>query len=65
MSLLSIILVLVVIGILLWLIETYAPISPTMKKIIDAIVVIGIVLWLLQILGILDAANQVRVQPVR
>ena len=49
MSLLSIALVLVVIGILLWLVNTYIPMDAKIKKILNVVVVVFLVLWLLGI----------------
>ena len=65
MSLITIVIALIVVGVLLWLMETYVPMNVTIKRIIEAIVIIVVVLWLLQVFGILNAANQVRVEPIR
>ena len=51
-SLVQIILVLVVIGVVLYLINTYLPIHPAIKTVIIAIVVIALCLWLLSFAGI-------------
>jgi hypothetical protein len=51
MSLLYIVIVLIVIGIALWLINTYVPMDAKIKKIINIIVVIVVVIWLLRALG--------------
>jgi hypothetical protein len=55
MDLLSVVLVLVVVGVLLWLINTYVPMQPTIKSILNAVVIIVVVLWLLRAFGLLDA----------
>jgi hypothetical protein len=65
MSLIGLVIVLIVIGVLLWLLETYIPMNPTIKRIIDAVVIIVVVLWLLQVFGVLNAATAVQVQPIR
>jgi hypothetical protein len=52
MNLLSIVLVLIVVGVLLWLATTYIPMDGTLKKIIIALVVIVVVLWLLTQFGV-------------
>ena len=49
MSLISLVLVLIVIGVLLWLINTYIPMDAKIKKIINAVVVVAVVLWVLGI----------------
>ena len=53
MSLVTIVIALVVVGVLLWLINTYIPMEGTIKSILNAVVVIGVVLWLLNVFGIL------------
>lgn len=52
MSLISLILVLVIVGVCLYLIEAYIPMSPPIKTVIRVVVVIVLVLWLLQLFGI-------------
>jgi hypothetical protein len=54
-DLLSIVLVLVVVGVVLWLINTYIPMQGTIKSILNIVVVIVVVLWLLQVFGLLGA----------
>ncbi len=61
MSLVSIILTLIVIGILLWLVNSYIPMDGKIKSILNAVVVIAVVLWLLQAFGVLGALNGVHV----
>jgi len=52
MSLIGLALLLILIGVGLYLIETYIPMSPPIKVIVRVVVVIGLVLWLLQIFGV-------------
>ena len=61
MSLLSIILVLIVVGVLLWLVNNYIPMDSKIKGILNAVVVILVVLWLLQAFGVLGSLNSVQV----
>jgi len=53
MSLISLLVVLIVVGVILWLINTYIPMDAKIKKILNAVVVIVVILWLLQAFGIL------------
>lgn len=55
MPLLTIVLVLIVVGVLLWLINTYIPMQGTIKGLLNAVVVIAVVIWLLQAFGLLDS----------
>lgn len=57
MPLLQVVMILIVVGVLLWLVNSYIPMQATMKKILNAVVVIAVVLWLLNIFGVLDALN--------
>jgi hypothetical protein len=61
MSLISLVVVLIVVGVLLWLVNTYIPMAQPIKTIINVVVIIAVVLWLLSAFGILGDANAVRV----
>jgi len=52
MSLFGLIFVLVVIGVVLYLIETYIPMAPPIKLILRIVVVALVILWLLQIFNV-------------
>lgn len=58
MPLLTILLVLIVVGVVLWLINTYIPMQRTIKNILNAVVVIVLVIWLLQVFGLLDSLKK-------
>lgn len=61
MPLLTVIIVLVVIGVLLWLLNTYLPMDAKIKQILNIVVVIAVVLWLLSVFGVLGSIGRVRV----
>lgn len=61
MGLISLVIVLIIIGILLWLIETEIPMNPTIKRIIRIVVILAVCFWLLQVFGILPDLNAIRV----
>ena len=61
MSLLQVLLVLVVVGVLLWLVNSFIPMPGTIKSILNAIVVICVVVWLLNVFGLLDNLSKIRV----
>ena len=61
MSLVTIVVVLIVVGVLLWLVNTYIPMDGKIKSILNAVVVIVVVLWLLQAFGLIGSLNSVRV----
>ena len=51
MPLVYIVLVLVVVGVGLWLINTYIPMAGSIKTILNAVVVVAVVIWVLQAVG--------------
>jgi hypothetical protein len=55
MSILTIVIVLVVVGVLLWLVNSYIPMDATIKKVLNIVVIIGVVLWLLKAFGLFSA----------
>lgn len=61
MPLLQVVLVLIVVGVLLWLVNTYIPMAGSIKSILNAVVVIVVVLWLLNVFGLLDNLTRLRV----
>ena len=61
MSLITICIVLIVVGLLLWLVNTYIPMQGTIKSILNAVVIIVLIIWLLQAFGILGSLGNVRV----
>jgi len=52
MPLLQILLVLIVVGVLLWLVNSFIPMARPIKSILNAVVVILVVLWLLNVFGL-------------
>lgn len=61
MSLISLVIVLIVVGVLLWLMNSQIPMDANIKKIINIVVIIAVVLWLLQVFGLLGAIDAVHV----
>lgn len=53
MSIISIVISLIVVGVLLWLINTYLPMDGKIKTILNVVVVIGVVIWILQATGMM------------
>lgn len=54
MSILTILLVIIVVGVLLWLVNRFIPMQGTIKSIFNAVVIILLVLWLLSAFGVID-----------
>jgi len=64
MSLISLVVTLIVVGVLLWLINTYLPMDGKIKKILNVVVVIAVVLWLLAAFGVLGHGGDIRVPRI-
>lgn len=54
MSLISIVVILIIIGVVLWLINTYIPMARPIKTILNVVVIIAVILWLLSVFGIFN-----------
>jgi hypothetical protein len=65
MSLTSLVVTLIVVGVLLWLVNTYIPMDGKIKKILNIVVVICVVIWVLYAFGILNHGGDIRVPQVR
>jgi hypothetical protein len=63
MSLISVVIALIVVGVLLWLINTYIPMDAKIKSILNGVIVIVVVLWLLQAFGVLGSLGNIRIKP--
>ena len=49
MDIITLVVVLVIIGVILWLVNTMIPMDPKIKTIINVVVIIAVLLWLLSI----------------
>jgi hypothetical protein len=65
MSLTSLVITLIVVGVLLWLINNYIPMDGKIKQILNIVVVIVVVLWLLSAFGVIGRSGDIRVPQVR
>ena len=52
MPLITLVITLIVVGVLLWLVNTYIPMDGKIKKIINVVVVIVVIIWLLRVFGV-------------
>lgn len=50
----QVIVALIVVGVLLWLVNSMIPMDAKIKTILNVVVVIAVVLWLLSFFGLLD-----------
>lgn len=61
MPLVTVIVTLIVVGVLLWLINTYLPMDGKIKSILNAVVVIVVIIWLLQAFGVLGSLGGIHI----
>ncbi|TGD59873.1 Thivi_2564 family membrane protein [Flavobacterium humi] len=61
MSIFSILLVLLVIGVLLWLVNTFIPMDKNIKRIFNIVVLVVVVIWLLKAFGLFDNLMNIKV----
>jgi len=52
MSLLSILIAIIVVGVLLWVINTFLPMDRQIKRIFNIVVVVALIIWLLKAFGL-------------
>jgi len=61
MSLVSLLVTLIVVGVLLWLVNAFIPMDAKIKQILNVVVIIAVVLWLLAAFGVLGEMRAIRV----
>jgi hypothetical protein len=62
MDLLSIIVVfLIVVGVILWLVNSFIPMQTTVKKILNVVVIILLILWLLNAFGLFTHLHNIHI----
>lgn len=61
MPLLTILLVLIGTGVILWLVNNYIPMERNIKTILNVVVIIVLIVWLLRVFGLWDSMNSLRI----
>ena len=61
MPLIHVVLVLIVVGVLLWLVNSYIPMAGSIKSILNAVVIIAVVLWLLSVFGLMSEISNIKI----
>jgi ABC-type long-subunit fatty acid transport system fused permease/ATPase subunit len=65
MPLINVVLTLIVVGVVLWLINTYIPMQSTIKTILNVVIVIVVVLWLLYGFGVISHSGDIHMPMVK
>jgi len=55
------VIVLVVIGVILWLVNTYIPMSQAIKNILNVVVIIAVIIFALDVFGVLGSIMRIRI----
>lgn len=61
MDLISIIVVLIVVGVILYLVNAYVPMDSKIKTILNITVVVIVILWLLKVFGLLSGLKSIHI----
>jgi hypothetical protein len=61
MPLVSLVIVLIVVGMALYLINTYIPMASSIKTILNVVVVVAVCVWVLQAVGLWSSVSTFRI----
>jgi uncharacterized protein YhhL (DUF1145 family) len=64
MTLVDVVLVLILVGLFLWLVNTYIPMAGGIKSLLNIVVFVVVLVWVLQVFGLVGAIP-IRVPPLR
>src|SRR6267154_5062408 len=64
MTLVNIVVILVVVGLVMWLINTYIPMAGAIKSLLHVVVFIVVLIWLLQTFGLIGNIPGLRIPPL-
>ena len=59
MPLLTILLVIIIVGVALWLINSFIPMASIIKSILNIVVVIVLIVWLLNVFGLTSGLSSI------
>jgi hypothetical protein len=65
MTLIDIVVVLVVVGLILWLINTYIPMAGGIKSLFNVVVFVVVLIWVLQVFGLIGPINGVHIPRLK
>jgi hypothetical protein len=65
MSIVSLVVTLIIVGLLLWAVNNYIPMDHKIKSILNIVVVIFVILWLLSAFGIISGVGSMQVPQLK
>jgi hypothetical protein len=64
-TLIDIVVILVLIGLVMWLINTFIPMAGAIKSLLNIVVFVVVLIWLLQTFGLIGNIPGLRIPPLR
>ena len=64
MTLVDIIIILILVGLALWLVNTYIPMAAGIKSLLNIVVFVVVLIWLLQVFGLI-AHVPIHIPPLK
>jgi hypothetical protein len=61
MPLIQLVIILVVVGVVLWVINSYIPMQSTIKKLLNVVVIVAMIIWLLSVFGFIGSLSTIRI----
>lgn len=61
MPILTVLLVIVIVGVLLWALNSFVPMDSKVRSILNIVVVLLLIIWLLQVFGLISGFGNIRV----
>jgi len=65
MTLINLVLILVIVGLVMWLINTYIPMAAGIKSLLNVVVFVVVLVWVLQVFGVIGEIPGLRIPAVR
>lgn len=61
MPLLTVLLVIIAAGVVLWVVNNYIPMQGTLKRILNIVVVVVVIIWLLKVFGLFSYLTNIHI----
>lgn len=65
MSLINIVVILVIVGLVMWLINTYIPMAAAIKSLLNIVVFVVMLVWVLQVFGVIGSIPGVHIPQLK
>jgi hypothetical protein len=64
MTLINIIIILILVGLAMWLVNTYIPMAAGIKSLLNVVVFVVVLIWILQVFGLIGPVP-IRIPPLK